>query len=188
VKDENGDLPADSHNILNRYKCYFSQLLNVHNVSDVRQVEVHMAGPSHLQVEIAIEKLKKYKSPGSDHILAELIQAGGKMLLSVIHKLINSILNKEELPDQWKESISVPIHKKSDKTDCNNYRGISMLSNSYKIISNILLSRLGLYVDKIIGIISVCSDMRDQLLIRFSASVKHWRKNESTIRQYISYP
>jgi hypothetical protein len=37
VKYENGDLLADSHNILNRWKNYFSQLLNVHNVSDVRQ-------------------------------------------------------------------------------------------------------------------------------------------------------
>jgi hypothetical protein len=40
MKDENGDLLADSHNILNRWKNYFSQLLNVHNVSDVRQIEV----------------------------------------------------------------------------------------------------------------------------------------------------
>jgi hypothetical protein len=40
VKDENGDLLADSHNILNKWKNYFSQLLNVHNGSDVRQIEV----------------------------------------------------------------------------------------------------------------------------------------------------
>jgi hypothetical protein len=40
-------------------------------------------------VEIAIAKLKKYKSPGSDQILAELIQAGGEILLSAIHKLTN---------------------------------------------------------------------------------------------------
>jgi hypothetical protein len=45
-------------------------------------------------------ELKKYISPGSDQILAELIQAGGKILLSVIHKLINSVWNKEELPEQ----------------------------------------------------------------------------------------
>jgi hypothetical protein len=60
--------------------------------------------------------LKKYKSPGSDEISADMIQAGGEILLSVIHKLINSVWNKEELPDQWKESIIVPIHKKGDKT------------------------------------------------------------------------
>jgi hypothetical protein len=88
VKDGNGDLLAYSHNILNRWKNYFSQLLNVHNVHDVRQIEVHTAellvpGPSHL--EVAIAKLKKYKSPGSDQIPAELIQAGGEILLCGIH-------------------------------------------------------------------------------------------------------
>jgi hypothetical protein len=45
--------------------------------------------PSRLEVEIAIVKLKKYKSPGSDQIPAELIQAGEEILLSAIHKLIN---------------------------------------------------------------------------------------------------
>jgi hypothetical protein len=74
----------------------------VHNVSDVRQIEVHTAeplvpGPSRLEVEIAIAKLKKYKSPGSAQFPTELIQAGGEMLLSVIHKLINSNWSNEEL-------------------------------------------------------------------------------------------
>jgi hypothetical protein len=94
MKDENGDL-ADSHNILNWWKNYFPQFLNVHNVSDVRQIEVHTAeplvpGPSCLEIEIAVAKLKNYKSPGSGQILPELIQAGGETLLSAIHKLINS--------------------------------------------------------------------------------------------------
>jgi hypothetical protein len=125
VKDDNDDLLADSHNILCRWKNYFSQLLSVHNVSDVRQIEVHTAeplapGPSRHEVEIAIAKLKNYKLPGTDQIPAELIQAGSEILLFAIHKLINSVWNKEELPDQWKESIIVPIHKKGDKTYCNN--------------------------------------------------------------------
>jgi hypothetical protein len=63
VKDENGDLLADSNSSVNRWKSYFSQLLNVHDVSDVRQIEIHTAeplvsGPSHLGVEISIAKLK----------------------------------------------------------------------------------------------------------------------------------
>jgi hypothetical protein len=44
-KDENGDLLADSNTILNRWKSYFSQLLNVHDVSDFRQKEMHTAEP-----------------------------------------------------------------------------------------------------------------------------------------------
>jgi hypothetical protein len=73
-----------------------------------------VAGPSRLEVEVAIAKLKKYKSPGSD-------------------------------------SIILLIHKKGEKSHCNNYRGISLLSTSYNILSNILLSRLSPYTDEIIG-------------------------------------
>jgi hypothetical protein len=96
---------------------YFSQLFNVHNVSDVRQIEVHTAkplvpGPSRLEFEIVIAKLKKYKSAGSDQISAELIQSGAEISLCAIHNLINSALKRQELPDQWKESIIVPVHKK----------------------------------------------------------------------------
>jgi hypothetical protein len=81
---------------------------------------------------MAIAKLKRYKSPDSDQILAELIQSGGKILLSVIHKLIKYIWSKEELPNQWKEFIIVPIHRKRNRTDHNNYRGTSLLSISYQ--------------------------------------------------------
>jgi hypothetical protein len=82
------------------WKNYFSQLLNVHRVSDVRQIEIHTAeplvpDPSPIKVEIATENLKRYKSPGSDRIPAELIQAGGEILRSKIHKLIKFIWNNE---------------------------------------------------------------------------------------------
>jgi hypothetical protein len=93
----------------------------------------------------------KYELPGSDQILAELTQAGGEILLYAIHKLINSVWNKEELPHQWKDSIIEPVHKKGDKTDCNYYHGISLLSTSYSILSNNLLSRISSYTDEIIG-------------------------------------
>jgi hypothetical protein len=70
-------------------------------------------------VETATGKLKSYKSPGSDQIPAELIKAGGggEILRSEIHKIIRSIWNKEELPQQWEDSVSVLIHKECDKTD-----------------------------------------------------------------------
>jgi hypothetical protein len=73
VKEENGDLLADSHSILNRWKNYFCRLLNIRVVKDVRQTEIHTAEPISSEGEIAIEKLKRYKSPGIDQIPAELI-------------------------------------------------------------------------------------------------------------------
>jgi hypothetical protein len=119
VKDENGDLLADPHNILDRWKKYFSQLLNVHRVSDVRQIEIHtctaelsVPNPSPFEVEIAIANLEKYKSPGSDQIPAELIQAGGEILSSKIHNLIDFVWNNEKLPINGTSLLRiVPVHK-----------------------------------------------------------------------------
>jgi hypothetical protein len=121
-------------------------VLSVHGVHDVRQTDIHTAEPlvtepSLVEVEIAIGKLKSFTSPGTDQIPAELIKAGGEVLCSEIHRLICCIWNKEELPQQWKESIIIPIHKKGDRTDYNNYRGISVLSTAYRILSNILWPR-----------------------------------------------
>jgi hypothetical protein len=92
VKDGNGDLLADYHNILNRWQNYFCKLLNVHGVNDVRHtVESLVPEPSYFKVEMAIGKLKRYKSPDTDQILEKLTQAGSNTLHSEIHKLFNSI-------------------------------------------------------------------------------------------------
>ena len=68
-----------------------------------------------------------------------MIKAGGRTIRYEIHKLIISVWNKEDVPFEFKESITLPINKKQDKTDFNNYRGISLLLTTYKILSNILL-------------------------------------------------
>jgi len=67
------------------------------------------------------------------------------------------------LPEEWKELIIVPIYKKGDKTDYGNYRGISLLSTTYKILSNSLLSRLiPIHMQrKLLGIINVDFDATD---------------------------
>jgi len=107
----------------------------VHGVKDVGQTEIHIAeplvtDPSASEFELAIDKLKRHKSPGIDQIPAELIKVGCRTLCLEIHKLITSIWKRVKLPEEWKESIIVPIHKKGDKTDCNNYRGTSLLPNT----------------------------------------------------------
>ena len=66
VKDEKGDLVADPHGIMARWRKYFSQLLNVHEGKDVKQAEVQtverlVPAPSAFEFELAIEKLKKKK-------------------------------------------------------------------------------------------------------------------------------
>jgi hypothetical protein len=138
VKNEVGDLLADSHNTLSRCKNYeYFSVIECAYVSDVRQIKMltvnynifcfatidkvnitrnRMQTPiikikmysaeklvpalSRLEVKIVTAKLKKYKLPGSVETLAELLQKGSETLRSEIHKLIHSIWNKEEIPDQ----------------------------------------------------------------------------------------
>jgi len=80
-----------------------------------------------------------------------MIKAGGRTIPYEIHKLTIAIWNKEELPEEWKESFILSIYKKDNKTDYSNYTGISLLPTMYKILSHILLSRLTADAEEIIG-------------------------------------
>jgi hypothetical protein len=72
--------------------------------------------PSASEVELAIEKLKRHVSPGIDQTPAELIKERGRTIRCEIHKSIICICIKEELPEEWMESINVPVYKKGDKS------------------------------------------------------------------------
>jgi len=86
-------LIADSHSILAKWRNYFSQLLNVCGINDVRQTEIHIAEPLvpepiALEVEMATEKLKSHISPDFDQILAELIKQGVSQLAVISINLL----------------------------------------------------------------------------------------------------
>jgi hypothetical protein len=118
-----------------------------------------------------------YKQSGS--------HAGGQILLSAVNKLINFVWNKEQLPDQWKESIIVPVQ--GDKTDCNNYCGMSLPLTSYNILSNVLLSSLSPYVDDIIGDHQCGFPHNRSTTDQIFCFRQILDKNGNTTRQYISY-
>jgi hypothetical protein len=81
-------------------------LLGGFNAKSSRE-DIFKLYPSPFEIETAIAMLRRYKSLGSDQIPAELIQVICEILRTEIHKLIHSIWNKEELSNQWEESITV---------------------------------------------------------------------------------
>jgi hypothetical protein len=102
VKNEKGDLVADTHSIVARWRKYFSQLFNVHGFKDVGQAEIHTAEPlvtepSASEFELAIDKIKSHKLPVIDQITAELIKAGRRTISFQIRKFITFIWKKEKL-------------------------------------------------------------------------------------------
>lgn len=94
------------------------------------------------EVEDAILRLKRNKSPGMDNILNEYFIENKSLLVPILHKLFNNIFSSGFFPEIWSQGIIIPIFKKGDVNSTDNYRGISLMSNLGKIFTGILNSRL----------------------------------------------
>ena len=95
--------------------------------------------------------MKNHKAPGEDLITAELIKYGGNTLHTQIHMLIGQIWDEEKIPTEWNRAIITPIHKKGSKLQCANYRGISLLNVTYKLLTKLISKRLEKYTESILG-------------------------------------
>ena len=72
----------------------------------------------------------------------EVLLAGEGTIVNWLHKLYQSIINGEEMPEDWREAVIIPIHKKGNVTKCENYRPISLLPHAYKILSKTIQDRI----------------------------------------------
>jgi len=58
---------------------------------------------------------------------------------------------QHKIPEEWSMGIIQPIYKKGDKLECSNYRAITLLKVTYKVLSGILYNRLAEYAEEILG-------------------------------------
>ena len=94
----------------------------------------------------AIAGLKDGKAPGGDGIPAEEWKHRGDNLFSRLHQLITNAWGVGSVRQAWKDASIVTIYKKSDRTDCGNYRGISLLSIAGNIFARVLLNSLSTHI------------------------------------------
>ncbi|KAK6755392.1 hypothetical protein RB195_014016 [Necator americanus] len=94
------------------------------------------------EVRVAIKSMKPGTAPGPDFISANFLRAGAHPLHVILDAHMTSYLQKERIPDQWKTSRTVIIHKKGDREDLRNYRPICLLSVLYKVFTKIILTRI----------------------------------------------
>jgi hypothetical protein len=131
-------------------------------------------------------KYKIYKSAGIDQTLAELIRAGGNILCSEIHKLINSVWNKEELPQQWKKYIIVLIYKKGNKLTWS-YTGISLAATYIQNLIQYPCLKVNSIVGKIIGDHQCGFQHNRSITYQIFCISQVLEKNGSIVEEYDSY-
>lgn len=105
------------------------------------------------ELSTALNKLRANKAPGEDRIPGEFYKFAPLEYRELLLQFFNHILENEAVPSSFTYSIIFPLHKKGDRGDVNNYRGISFMNSIGKIFVAILLRRLNQWVEdrKIIG-------------------------------------
>jgi hypothetical protein len=91
------------------------------------------------------------KMPGTDNINAELLQAAGPHMAHRIQELIRNIWRSEKMPNEWNTSVTCPLNKKGEKSECSKCRGISLLNTTYKILATAINNRLKTYAEDLLS-------------------------------------
>ena len=99
------------------------------------------------EIKKAIAHLRFGKAPGQDGIPPEIYKVAETTIIPWLHALFTQLWNEGEVPQDFKDAqITCIYKKKGDRSDCNNYRGISLLSIAGKILARVLLERLKLHI------------------------------------------
>lgn len=148
IKDADGHVLTSDHQVLNRWKEYFEKLLNEENERERRDDERGVVDKctipiSEVEVRSAMEKMKSGKAVGPDNIPTEAWKCLGEVAVAFLTNLFNRMLDGEAMPEEWRRSILIPIFKnKGDVQNCNNYRGIKLISHSMKLWERVVEARL----------------------------------------------
>jgi hypothetical protein len=154
VKDREGNPISCEEEKIRRWKEHFESVLNREEPrlrADIKpaesELEIDTACPTLEEVKECIKTMKKGKSPGTDRVTAEMIKTEEKETPRILTNIFRKIWDEEEIPDEWRQGLIIKLPKKGDLGDCNNWRGITLLSLTSKIFSKIILNRLRKGVD-----------------------------------------
>ncbi|CAG5075557.1 Similar to X-element\ORF2: Probable RNA-directed DNA polymerase from transposon X-element (Drosophila melanogaster) [Cotesia congregata] len=101
-----------------------------------------------IELHEALSKMKNGKAAGEDGITIEFLKAIPAERMNELLNLLNTIWKNCKLPEKWDTAIIVPIFKAGDPDMPTNYRGISLLTAGYKILTNMMARRMNRWMEK----------------------------------------
>uniref|UniRef100_A0A8D8R0B9 Craniofacial development protein 2 n=1 Tax=Cacopsylla melanoneura TaxID=428564 RepID=A0A8D8R0B9_9HEMI len=159
IQSKTGEIIHDKTEKLNRWTEYFEDLYNQHNPINLHAQITDFSNsptlkddcPTKNEIEKALTQLKNKKSPGVDTITAEMLKAGEHLTVDMFAHLFNQIWTSQTVPQDYRDAEIVAIHKKGDRSKCDNYRGISLLSISGKLLSRVIYNRLTVLAEEVLS-------------------------------------
>ncbi|KAH9590690.1 hypothetical protein MS3_00003278 [Schistosoma haematobium] len=154
VKRKEGEVITNIEERQNRWVEHFKELLNRLAPPNPPNIEaaptdlsINVGPPTIEEISMVIRQINSGKAAGSDNIPAEALKADVAATSRIPHILFNKIWDEEQVPKDWKEGLLIKIPKKGDLSNCDNYRGITVLSIPGKVFDRVLLNRMKDYVD-----------------------------------------
>ena len=150
IEDSSGNLLTESSDVHARWTEYCKGLYNYNLQPDTSILQQDQTSTREVQdlpvlqeeVEAAVRSLKTGKSPGVDNVPAELLKHGGEETTKALATLCQKIWNSKVWPKEWTRSLVIPLPKKGNLRQCQNYRTISLISHPSKVMLRIILNRL----------------------------------------------
>ena len=94
------------------------------------------------EISKAMNELSNGKSAGPDRLINEFFIHGKSVLMPYLHILFSKVFESSYFPSVWSVGEMIPLHKKGDKSNVDNYRGITLLSTLGKLFTRLLNNRL----------------------------------------------
>lgn len=137
-------------------KKYFNMLLNGDGdnttSNDCRVDEDHnnQYPLTWLEVETALKSMRNGKSPGFDDLSSDMIKAAGIPGLNWLYRVLSVIWEENKIPEDWSKGVIIPLFKKGNRRKCGNYRGITLLSHTMKLLEKIIEMRIRKIVEPLL--------------------------------------
>ena len=148
MKDKDGNVMTDEEGVLRMWKEYYMGLMNEENERERREIDgervnLEVESVSKEEVMENMQRMKNGKAVGPDDIPVEVWKCLGESALKFLTKLYNRTMESERMPEEWRDSVLIPIFKnKGDVQSCSNYRGIKLISHTMKLCERIVEKRL----------------------------------------------
>ena len=150
INDQDGKLITYSEKVLKRWTEYCKGLYNykIHPDTSLLHTDLPSTdGEDSLpilkeEVEAAVQSLKLGKSPGVDNVPSELVKNGGKEVVKALAAICQWIWEQKKWPEEWTQSLMIPLPKKGNLRQCENHRMVSLISLPSKVMLCIILNHL----------------------------------------------